>query len=53
MKLLGGDTKADPKGGRKKSCLGAKVKSSPSSICDNQVLTSSDESPGHTIPIRS
>ena len=23
------------------------------SICDNQVLTSSDESPGHTIPIRS
>ena len=22
-------------------------------ICDNQVLTSSDESPGHTIPIRS
>ena len=24
-----------------------------SSICDNQVLTSSDESPGHTIPIRS
>ena len=27
---------------------------SPSfSICDNQVLTSSDESPGHTIPIRS
>ena len=24
-----------------------------SSICDNQVLTSSDESPGRTIPIRS
>ena len=24
-----------------------------SSICDNQVLFSSDESPGHTIPIRS
>ena len=24
-----------------------------SSICDNQVLISSDESPGHTIPIRS
>ena len=23
------------------------------SICDNQGLTSSDESPGHTIPIRS
>ena len=23
------------------------------SICDNQVLASSDESPGHTIPIRS
>ena len=23
------------------------------SICDNQVITSSDESPGHTIPIRS
>ena len=23
------------------------------SICDNQVLTSSDESPGHTLPIRS